>query len=77
MAKWAKIKVSNARLLFAQGGLGDMGGAETSPAKTGPRPGNFQQILFADFRATGSHKTDLERWIGILAAPALRGGKWR
>lgn len=45
-----------------------MGGTKTYTAKAWARLGNFQQILFAVFRATGSHKTDLQLSTAVQAA---------
>lgn len=45
-----------------------MGGTKAYTAKAWARLGNFQHILFAVFRATGSHKTDLQLSVAVLAA---------
>lgn len=45
-----------------------MGGTKTYTGKAWARLGNFQHILSAVFRATGSRKTDLQLSIAVLAA---------
>lgn len=52
-----------------------MGGTKTYTAKAWARLGNFQRVLFAGFRATGSHKTDLQLSFAVLAAKDILSSK--
>lgn len=44
-----------------------MGGTTAHTGKAWARLGNFQHILFAGFRATGSYKADLQLSTAVLA----------
>lgn len=49
-----------------------MGGTATCTGRAWARLGNFQHILIAIFRATGSHKTDLQKTGSSTAVLAVK-----